>query len=117
MLYDCCMAYDEDLARRIRALMSEMDGVTERKMFGGLAFLVNGNMAIAASSQGGLLVRVDPTQTDESLSLPSVQPMEMRGRTMRGWLRVSADAVTTDPELSAWVTRSTTYVLTLPSKL
>jgi len=111
------MAYDEDLARRIRALMSDTEGVTERKMFGGLAFLVKGNMAIAASSHGGLLVRVDPAQTDELLSSPGVQLMEMRGRPMPGWLRVPADSVATDPELSAWVTRSTTYVLTLLPKL
>lgn len=111
------MAYDEGLARRIRLLMSDTEGVTERKMFGGLAFLANGNMAIAASSHGGLLVRVDPAQTDELLASPGVQMMEMRGRPMPGWLRVPAESVTTDPELSAWVERSTAYAVILPPKL
>lgn len=110
------MAYDEDLARRIRSLLSDMEGVTEKKMFGGLAFLVNGNMAIAASSHGGLLVRVDPAQTDDLLSSPGVQLMEMRGRPMSGWLRVPAESVTTDPELSMWVGRCVTYAAALPSK-
>lgn len=110
------MAYDGDLARRIRALMSDTEGVTEKKIFGGLAFLVNGNMAVAASSHGGLLVRVDPAQADELLSLPGVELMEMRGRSMPGWLRVSAESVTTDPELSVWVTRGVAYTLSLTSK-
>jgi TfoX/Sxy family transcriptional regulator of competence genes len=83
------VAYDEELAARIRVLVAAQRNVTEKKMFGGLAFLVGGNMAVAASGQGGLLVRVDP---DESPSLVNerVQPMEMRGRTMHGWLRVDA---------------------------
>ena len=81
------MAYDEDLANRIRELVSGEPEVTEMAMFGGLAFLVNGNMSVAASGQGGLLVRVDPEDTEALLAKPHAQPFEMRGRPMDGWLR------------------------------
>lgn len=109
------MAYDEELAARIRVLVAAKRNVTEKKMFGGLAFLVGGNMAVAASGQGGLLVRVDP---DESPSLVNerVQPMEMRGRTMHGWLRVDAGSVAGDDALAAWVERGTAYARSLPPK-
>jgi TfoX/Sxy family transcriptional regulator of competence genes len=107
------VAYDEELADRIRELVGN---VTEKKMFGGLAFLIGGNMAIAASGQGGLLVRVDPAQSDTLVSTINARPMEMRGRTMRGWLRVDAEDVRTKRELAKWVERGTTYAGSLPAK-
>ena len=82
------MAYDEDLANRIRELIAGEPGVTEKKMFGGLAFLINGNMSVSASGQGGLLLRVDPDETDRLAEQPHAEPMVMRGRPMQGWLRV-----------------------------
>src|SRR5215218_9867908 len=85
------MAYDEDLANRIRELIAAEAGVTEQKMFGGLAFLIGGHMAVAASGQGGLMVRVDPAEPATLLSRPHVRPFEMRGREMSGWLRVDTD--------------------------
>ena len=107
------MAYDEELAERIRTLVGDRDGLTEQKMFGGLAFLIGGNMAVAASGRGGILVRVDPGQSDELVATTPAEPMEMRGRQMAGWLRVEpAD----DAEISAWVQRGTAYVRSLPAK-
>ncbi len=99
------MAYDEDLAARIRELLGSGSGVTEKRMFGGLAFLVNGNMSVAASGQGGLLVRVPPDDTESLLEGKHVEPMVMRGRELRGWLRVDAEGVRTDQKLEAWVER------------
>jgi hypothetical protein len=110
------MAYDEQLAERIRALVADEPGLTEQTMFGGLAFLVGGNMAVAASGQGGLLVRVDPDASDELLATSSATPMEMRGRSMAGWLRVGASDVETDSELALWVQRGVDYARTLPRK-
>jgi len=104
------MAYDEALAERIRARVT---GATEKKMFGGLAFLVNGNMAVAASGQGGLLVRVDPDEGATLVATTSARPMEMRGREMAGWLRVE---VASDEELGEWVDRGVAYARTLPPK-
>src|SRR3954454_12478233 len=97
------MAYDEDLANRIRELIAAEDGVTEKKMFGGLAFLVGGNMAVAASGQGGLMVRVEPEETDALVAKPHARRFEMRGREMRGWLRVDDEGVTTKRALEPWV--------------
>jgi TfoX/Sxy family transcriptional regulator of competence genes len=110
------MAYDEDLANRIRELLAGEAGVTERKMFGGLAFLIGGNMAVAASGQGGLVVRVEPGETDALLERPHAQPFEMRGREMRGWLRVDAEGVRTKRQLAPWVTRGAGYARSLPAK-
>ena len=110
------MAYDEELARRVRALVGSGVEVTEQKMFGGLAFLIGGNMAVAASGQGGLLVRVDPAQSERLVATSAARPMEMRGRQMQGWLRVGADGVRTDRELAEWVERGTTYARSLPAK-
>jgi TfoX/Sxy family transcriptional regulator of competence genes len=104
------MAYDEELADRIRKRVHD---ATEKKMFGGLAFLVGGNMAVAASGQGGLLVRVDPAEGAQLVESTSAEPMEMRGRQMAGWLRVQ---VTTDDELAEWVDRGVAYARTLPAK-
>jgi TfoX/Sxy family transcriptional regulator of competence genes len=109
------MAYDEELADRIRELVSDLE-VTEKKMFGGLAFLIAGNMAIAASGQGGLLVRVDPEESDRIVAETAAYPMEMRGRQMTGWLRVDSDAVTSREELAKWVKTGTTYAGLLPPK-
>lgn len=109
------MAYDEDLADRIRSLMGKRRYV-EKKMFGGLAFLVGGNMSVAASGQGGLLVRVDPAETQKLLKLKGAAPFEMRGKPMDGWLRVDAAAVKTDKQLGSWVERGVGYASTLPVK-
>jgi TfoX/Sxy family transcriptional regulator of competence genes len=110
------MAYDEDLAHRVRALIATEAGVTERKMFGGLAFLVGGNMSVAASGQGGLMVRVDPDATDALLAKPHVQPFVMRGRAMRGWLRVDPEGLQTARQLAPWVKRGVAYARSLPPK-
>ena len=110
------MAYDEDLANRIRELVATEAGVTEQRMFGGLAFLINGNMSVSASGQGGLLLRVDPAETDALLSEPHAQPFEMRGRTMQGWLRVDAEGLGTKGELERWVARGVVYARSLPNK-
>jgi TfoX/Sxy family transcriptional regulator of competence genes len=110
------MAYDEDLAERIRELLAAEPNVTEQRMFGGLAFLIRGNMAVAASRQGGVLVRVDPALSDELVVTTDAEPMEMRGRPMQGWLRVGSDHVRTEPQLARWVELGTTYARSLPAK-
>jgi TfoX/Sxy family transcriptional regulator of competence genes len=110
------MAYDEHLAERIRALLAGEAGLTERKMFGGLAFLIGGNMAVAASGQGGLLVRSDPAKSEALLTSKGVRPMEMGGREMQGWLRVDDDAVRTKHQLERWVRVGVGYAGTLPAK-
>ena len=110
------MAYDEELADRIRALVADEPDLTEQKMFGGLAFLVGGNMAIAASGQGGLLVRVEPAESDALVAGTNARLMEMRGRRMRGWLRVDAADVSTKRELERWVKRGAAYARSLPAK-
>ena len=110
------MAYDEDLANRIRDLLADEDAITEKKMFGGLAFLLHGNMAVSASSDGGLLVRIDPADTDASLARPHVARMEMGGRKMDGWITVAPVGLKTKRELAAWVKRSLDFVKTLPPK-
>jgi TfoX/Sxy family transcriptional regulator of competence genes len=110
------MAFDEELAGRIRELVAGQRGLTEKKMFGGLAFLVNGNMAVAASGQGGLLVRVDPNESDALVQKAGVEMMEMRGRTMPGWLRVDSGSVRTKRQLSGWVDRGVAYARSLPPK-
>ncbi|MGH2540049.1 MAG: TfoX/Sxy family protein [Actinomycetota bacterium] len=110
------MAYDEHLADRVRTLLEGEAGLTEKKMFGGLAFLIGGNMTVAASGQGGLLVRADPTTSDGLLSSKGVRPMEMGGRQMKGWLRVDTEAVRTKRQLEKWVRIGTAYVRTLPPK-
>jgi TfoX/Sxy family transcriptional regulator of competence genes len=110
------MAYDEDLADRIRELVAGEAGLTEQKMFGGLAFLIGGNMAVAASGQGGALVRIDPAESDALVATTSAQPMEMRGRPMPGWLRVGPEDLRTDPQLARWVELGTSYARSLPAK-
>jgi len=110
------MAYDEELAGRIRALVGDRDDLTEKKMFGGLAFLIGGNMAIAASGQGGILVRVDPAESDALVATTAAELMEMRGRSMAGWLRVETAAVGDDAALGEWVGRGVGYAASLPPK-
>jgi TfoX/Sxy family transcriptional regulator of competence genes len=110
------VAYDEHLAERLRELMAGQAGLTEQRMFGGLAFLIGGNMAVAASGQGGLLVRVDPAESDSLLSTTTARPMEMRGRQMQGWLRVDSEDVRTKRQLAKWVELGTSYARTLPAK-
>lgn len=108
--------YDEVLAGRLRDAVGPRDDVSEQKMFGGLAFLVGGNMAVAASGHGGLLVRVDPAQGEALLAEPGVAPMEMRGRSMAGWLFVDPGVVEDDDELREWVARGVGYAGSLPPK-
>jgi TfoX/Sxy family transcriptional regulator of competence genes len=110
------VAYDEELAKRIRVLVGSEPDVTEQKMFGGLAFLLGGNMAVGASGQGGILVRVDPEQSDALVAATKARPMEMRGREMRGWLRVDAEDVRDRGELERWVQLGTEYARSLPAK-
>jgi len=110
------MAYDEELADRIRDLVAGEPKLTEQKMFGGLAFLIGGNMAVAASGQGGVLVRVDPAESDALLATTNARPMEMRGRELQGWLRVGPDDVRTKRQLAKWVELGTTFARSLPPK-
>ncbi len=110
------MAYDEELADRIREQISAEPDLAEKKMFGGLAFLIAGNMAIGASGQGGILVRVDPEETGTLVETTPARPMEMRGREMKGWLRVDAEDVGAKDQLAEWVARGTAYARSLPPK-
>jgi TfoX/Sxy family transcriptional regulator of competence genes len=110
------MAYDEDLADRIRELVGGEANLTEKKMFGGLAFLIGGNMAVAASSQGGVLVRVDPARSETLVATTAARPMEMGGRSMQGWLRVDPQDVRTKRQLAKRVELGTTYARSLPKK-
>jgi hypothetical protein len=110
------MAFDEALAQRIRDLLEGEPGLREQRMFGGLAFLIGGHMAVAASGQGGLLVRVEPAEFDALIETANVRPMEMRGRAMRGWLRVDAAEVNEDEALARWVRRGAGYARSRPPK-
>ena len=110
------MGYDHELADRIRELVAGEEGLAEQRMFGGLAFLINGNMSVAASGRGGLLVRVDPDETDSLVDGEHVTPMVMRGREMRGWLYVGAAAVRDVSQLEDWVSRGVAYARSLPAK-
>ena len=110
------MAYDEELADRIRALVATQRGLSEKKMFGGLAFLVGGHMAIAASGQGGILVRVDPARSDTLVASTKATVAVMRGRPMTGWLRVGSEDVRTQRQLAKWVELGTTFARALPAK-
>jgi TfoX/Sxy family transcriptional regulator of competence genes len=110
------MAYDEALAERIRELLAGEPKLAEQRMFGGLAFLIGGNMAVGVSGQGGILVRADPEQSDAIVAKSKAYPMEMRGRQMQGWLRVDADDVRTKRDLARWVELGRTYARSLPAK-
>jgi hypothetical protein len=110
------MAFDEELANRVRDLVESQEGLTEKRMFGGLAFLIHGNMAVSASSQGGLLLRVDPADTAALVREQHAGRFQMRGRGMDGWLRVDAGGLGTDEQLERWVALGVTYARSLPSK-
>ena len=110
------MAYDAVLAGRIRELVEGESHLEEKKMFGGLAFLIGGNMAIAASGQGGVLVRADPAESDKLIVTTNAEAFEMRGRTMKGWLRVAPEHVRTKQQLAKWVEVGTAYARSLPRK-
>jgi TfoX/Sxy family transcriptional regulator of competence genes len=110
------VAYDVELAERLRAVVRGEPGLAEKRMFGGLAFLIHGNMAVSASSQGGLLLRVDPAATESLLSEPLVRRFEMRGRAMDGWLHVDAEAVDSDDDLRRWVGHGLAYARSLRPK-
>lgn len=110
------MAYDEDMAARIRDILAPERGLSEKRMFGGLAFLIGGHMAVGASGKGGLLLRVDPARTDEYVAPPHVGRFVMRGREMDGWLRVDAEAVDGGDRLARWVGVGVAYVRTLAPK-
>ncbi len=110
------MAYDEDLANRLRELLADERSLTEKTMFGGLAFLINGNMAVSASGKGGLLLRVDRAETAELVKHPHAQRFEMRGRQMDGWLRVAPAGLKTKRELERWTSRGVKYARSLPPK-
>jgi TfoX/Sxy family transcriptional regulator of competence genes len=114
--YDRRVAYDEELADRIRDLVGSESALTEKKMFGGLAFLIGGNMAVAASGQGGVLIRVDPAQSDKLVATTNARLMEMRGRSMQGWLRVDPEDLRTKRQLAKWVELGTAYARSLPAK-
>jgi hypothetical protein len=108
--------HDEDLADRIRELVADEPGYGEKRMFGGLAFLVDGKLAVAASGRGGLMVRVDPDEAGALLARDHVRPFEMKGRPVRGWLRVDAEGVRTKRQLRPWVDRGVGYARSLPAK-
>jgi TfoX/Sxy family transcriptional regulator of competence genes len=110
------VVYDAALADRIFELLADESDLTKKKMFGGLAFLIGGNMAVAASGQGGVLVRVDPAQSDTLVATTNARLMEMRGRQMQGWLRVDPEDVRTKRELAKWVELGATYARSLPAK-
>jgi TfoX/Sxy family transcriptional regulator of competence genes len=110
------VAYDEDLAQRIRDLVAAQPGLTEQKMFGGLAFLIGGNMAVAASGQGGILIRADPDESQRLVKTTGASLMEMRGREMPGWLRVDAAELGGEAELARWVELGMSYARSLPAK-
>jgi TfoX/Sxy family transcriptional regulator of competence genes len=110
------MAYDEGLANRIREAVAGEPGVTEKRMFGGLAFLVHGNMAVSASGQGGLLLRIDPADAETLTQRPGARRFEMRGREMDGWLGIDSEVVASEEDLQAWVDIGVAYARSLPAK-
>lgn len=114
--YSSRVPYDLELAERVRALLWDETAVTEQRMFGGLAFLVGGNMAVAAIDEGGLMVRVDPSDSTRLVAVAQARPMEMRGRPIKGWLEVNSDGLRTKRQLSKWVSVGVTYARSLPPK-
>ena len=110
------MAYDEDFARRIRVLLADENGVTEKAMFGGLAFLLRGNRAVGISNGGELMVRVGPEATDDALARPHTRLFDMTGRPMKGWILVAPEGVQTKRQLGAWVARGARFACGLAPK-
>lgn len=110
------MPVDEDLADRLRELVAGEAGWSEGRMFGGIAFLLHGHMAICASGQGGILVRVDPAESERLVATTPATPMEMRGRELGGWVRVGADDVRTKRQLAPWFRRGRAVAAALPPK-
>ena len=110
------MAYDEELAQRIRDMLESEPDITERTMFGGLAFFVTGNMAVTATGEGGLLLRADPSEVADLCEKPGVEPAVMKGRIMSGWIRVPVNQIANEGELRNWVDVGTKYARTLPPK-
>jgi TfoX/Sxy family transcriptional regulator of competence genes len=110
------VAYDEDLANRIRELIASEDGYTEQKMFGGIGFMIDGHMALGVSGEGGLLIHCSKEETEALLAKPGARPFEMRGREMKGWLRVDAESVSTKRALAPWVMQSVAFARALPPK-
>lgn len=110
------MAYDSDLADRIRAVVGGEPGLTEKRMFGGLAFLIDGHLAVSANSRGDMLLRCDPADTEQLAEHPAVEPYVMRGKPMTGWLDVKPDAIAEDGDLQRWVTRGVRYARSLGSE-
>jgi TfoX/Sxy family transcriptional regulator of competence genes len=110
------MPYDEDLAVRVREVVAKENGVVEKRMFGGLAFLIGGHMSVSVSGQGGLLLRCDPSETDALLEKPYASPFEMRGRVMDGWLRVDPEGLRTKRQLERWAAHGVKYARSLPPK-
>jgi hypothetical protein len=110
------MAYDEDLAHRIRAQLADETAVTEKAMFGGLAFLLDGNMAVGVTNTAELMVRVGPDGTDDALSQSHARLFDMTGRPMKGWILVEPAGFETDTDLGGWVGRGVDFARTLPAK-
>jgi hypothetical protein len=110
------MPYDEDLAHRVRAALAELDGITEQVMFGGLVFLLGGNIAVGVSSSGDLIVRLGPDEGARLLARPHTAPFPNAARRMRGWLRVAPEAIATKRQLEPWVARGVSFAATLPPK-
>ena len=110
------MAYDQELAERLREQLAQVDNVTEKAMFGGLAFLVNGHMAVSASRRGGLMVRVGAERNEEALARPHAQQIEMKGRPMTGWIWVQEEGIRTKRQLQSWVRRGVDFAHSLPPK-
>lgn len=113
---DLRVAYDEDLANRVRELIADENGYSERAMFGGLGCLLDGNMALAASGEGSLMVRVGQEAYEEMLERPHAEPVVMRGRPMGGWIRVSDEGLRTRRQLEPWVSRGVACARSLPPK-
>jgi TfoX N-terminal domain len=110
------VAYDQELAHRIREIVRDEPGLTEKRMFGGLAFLIDGHLAVSASGQGGLLLRIDPADAPALVERPGAGRFVMRGRELAGWLRIDPAELTTTGELASWVTRGVTYARSLPAQ-
>ncbi len=109
------MPYDENLAERVRAVFQSEPGYTERKMFGGLCFMVGGNMAVGVTGSD-LMVRPGPDNFEAALALPHARPMDFTGRPMKGFVYVESSGIATDPALAEWVERGAGFARSLPAK-